>query len=1294
MARIKKLLIACAIVVLFVGSGIYFDAKSNGPRKVSVAFNPNLIILPTTTLNVTLKMVQNVKGASEGDGYYLVHFKERPDKAVAVKFFDTIKSPDYSEVRAFMPYNAYLCYLRSSQLEALGEIPEIDWVGEWKPEYKISKNVNENVATTATSQGVRMDETGGLEQQKISQPKDEFTLYLFYEVDPNIFASEVLDEMKLNVEFFSTTYNPGSGRSVYRVHIKVKGDTQPTLEKIASMNGVFFIDRWFRMTTENDTDTWIIQTNVSGNRKVFNSGYTGAGQRVALSDSGIDMDHLMFWDAATGLPDHTLNAGRRKVISYYNWYETCRTDAGGNCVKEADGHYAPGDGYYPLVGDPKYNVYDWDILQGHGSHTSGTIAGEWPSGIVLPTWGVLTTPGYDFYEGNAFGAKLVFQDLGRDDDPAVYPPPDLNDATPLGNLHGVPFPGTVPLFPQAMSNLAYIHSNSWGGGSYGYYDQYSMDIDEMMWANKDFLVIFSNGNDGPGVITITPPATAKDCLSVGAAETPESFPGANSENVAYFSSWGPADPNGWTRVKPDVIAPGYYLFSAQNDDLTPGPAPNDGLIGYAGTSMAAPTVAGASALIREYYTTGGYTPVGSSSGFQAGGAFTPSAAMMKATIIDSAQPMTGTNTGGTIPGYGQGWGRVLLDNALYFAGDTRSLLIDDYTAGLDGAGIVRPFFKAYTLSVGPGQPLDITVAYTDPPATVGSTSDMVNYLYVELDHPNGSTYYLSGDGNFSGGQSVANTSFIYPDTVQKIRRNNPDPGVYTLYVVAFQTDQVTPGWNVQPYALAVSGNIVQSQGYVQYDQDYYSIGSTLNITLTDADLAGNINHSVTLTSAATGDSESASLPDNGASVGIFRGTFPTAAGVANPGDGTLQVADPDTLTVTYNDAAPAGIRTDTALIDSTPPVISNIAINSCNGAGVEITWDTDEPSTSLVHWGTTPAYGNTVSDATLVLNHYLQFDSLQMGWTYYFEMCSRDQAGNTACLGPYSFSTPMIYTPPQYHAGYVAETDYGVVLDDDDMWTGHNTTYAGIRHGIFQFDLSSLPLNAYIRSAQITIFKQDEQLDPTQADTWSANLINFQTDVATNATFNNIHNALALETLQTWTTAQLNAGGPGTAYTFSANNIELYNPSGCRANFLTLRMDGATTGDSIFSWDTGFRQDLGSIGVCYKPQLVITYDLSGTCRPVTYNQNVTNTQIDNQMRPAAANHIAEGNSLLAAANDLISQAKAKGKDASACETLAGEAKELLLKARASLDNSIYANNLALQALAKLNQAIDCLTALG
>jgi hypothetical protein len=1279
MAKSTRLIMACALVLLLVASGINYEAKASGPRPVQLEMDSNKVMLRAATLDI--RFTDNLKGAQQlpvDGGYYLVNFEDRPDRDTAQKLILAISQGNVLE---YVSYSTYLCRLHNSHMGALNSIKEINWIGPWKSEYKISPDIYENVTTTASSEGIALDGDQSPSLGRMPQPENDYTVKVFNGEDISSLIQQIRD---LGGTVHSYTFE--------RMHIHIdKGN----LSQVAALDGVYFIERWYLNAPVNDNDTWIVQTNQLGNRKIFANGITGSGQVIALSDTGIDADHLMFWDSVAGLPTHTYNAAQRKVATYFNWYQT-GTWTPANPPVDPYAYYNPGDAYYPGAADPMYNVYDWDIenpagtnyAAGHGTHTSGTAAGEWATGAALPTWGIVPTAGYEFYEGNAYNAKIVFQDVGRQDSPYVYGPPDLNDPTPPGTLNGVAYPGTVGLFPQAMGDGAYIHSNSWGGGTFGYYSSYSQDIDEMMWANPNFLVIFSNGNDGPGTTTITPPATAKDCLSIGASETSNDGYGGNAENVASFSSWGPT--GGWGRIKPDVCAPGLYIFSSYSDNTTPSASPNDDVTGLGGTSMSAPGVAGCCALVREYFMTGFYNPVGANTGFQGAGAFTPTAAMMKAVIVNSAQPMTGLRTGGTIPGDGQGWGRVLLDNSLYFTGDTRSLLVDDNTVGLDGAAIVQPFFAVYTVSVAPGEVLDVTCAYNDPPGTAGSAFQMVNYLYVEVDHPNGIDYYLSGAGNYSGGWSVPNTGFIYPDVVQKVRIQNPDPGLYTIFVVAFQTDQVTPGWNVQPYALAVSGNLVQSQGSVQFDQDYYLQTDTMGITLADADLAGTGTANVTVSSAGTGDSETATLTEIGGASGIFYGTINCAPGVA-AADGVVQVTDPDTITASYNDAAPVGVRTDTAQIDGVPPVISNVVHNVCNDRSAEITWDTDENANTVVHWGETTAYGNTVSDSTLTLNHSIEFDGMERGTTYYYQVCSTDQAGNPSCAGPYSFITPMIYTPAPLHSGYVAETDYGLVLDDDDMWTGHNTGYAGIRHGVFQVTMPGLPCNAFIRDIQVVLWKQAHQFDDMQADTWSCNLIKFSGDIYDNGNYDNLHNADILLTLTpTWTTAGLAGDGPGTQYTLGLadpGDIIYLNPQGHRATILTFRLDGATTGDDIMSWDTGYRQDIGSLSVCYKPQVIITYDLSGIC-PV---QKPSPPIVIPTVCPLAKYNIGLTQDLRDEAQSLLEEAQNQGLDTAAIEKMMEEAAQYMEKAEQFClhsSNCIAGNWNALKAMELYKQAID------
>jgi hypothetical protein len=505
-----------------------------------------------------------------------------------------------------------------------------------------------------------------------------------------------------------------SGESVPRVRIRIDA---AAVSEIASLIPVVWIEPYVPPEFDNNEAQWIMQTHFDQNRRIWSIiGIRGEGELITSCDSGIYSGHNMFNDLAVPIttwgnyPDH------RKIVAY-------------------------------IQSDPAANFGDGGGAYWHGTHTSCSMLGD-----------DSLTGGTSAYDGMALKARTFYMDGGSNSDIYVHP-------GPASTLYGTPYAGNDAGAPRVMSN-------SWGSNGTGFYDEQCVEADDFMWSHKDFLILFSNSNEGPGYRTTGSPAAAKNVISVGAVD------GAIGQNLMGFSSRGPAADG---RIKPTVVAPGV-IHSAE------GPTPTT-YREEQGTSMSTPVLAGNALLIRQYLREGWY-PTGVKDTTNAFAYV--SAALIKAMIVNSA---VNDIYGFTVPDSAIGWGRPCLDSVLYFSGDTKALWLYDDTLGLETGE-----YLSYTIPVvSTTAALTFSLVWTDYPGVPGANPALVNDLNLEVLDPFGTPY--KGNVYFNG-QSITGGSFDALNVEENVRRNTPFAGIWTVRVYG----QNVP-YGPQPYALVVTGGL-------------------------------------------------------------------------------------------------------------------------------------------------------------------------------------------------------------------------------------------------------------------------------------------------------------------------------------------------------------------------------------------------------------------------------------------------------------------------------------------------------
>jgi hypothetical protein len=544
------------------------------------------------------------------------------------------------------------------------------------------------------------------------------------------------------VKFFEERSIPVLAARPGKIRVRLEGTS--VITELRKRSVVHLIEEFIKPELHNDKARLFLNMERQvGDAIQLNIPYQGEGQLVGVADTGIDINH----------PD--LKEQIYKVVALGR------------------------------RGDPS-------DPNGHGTHVSGSIVG---SGNASK----------GSIKGIAPKAKLFFQ--------------SVMDAE--GYLGGLPL-DLRDLFQQAYDEGVRIHNNSWGAMAESEYLFNSLEVDEFVYNHKDMLIVISGGNEGTALqpknsktgfvdwLSLGSPATAKNALTVGASRSsrvsggfatlthgdawPDVYPddpmwgqkiSGDVECLAGFSSRGPCGNE--SRIKPDVVAPGTDIASTKSSTAPIanfwGPYPKNKMYAFmGGTSMSGPIVAGFAALIREY--------------FVKEFSYQPSAALLKATIINSTRMLRGSDSladHSFIPNFHQGFGCVDMKNAIpnQLQKKLKLAFVDSWKRTdlqLNSTG-ERCLFA---VNVDDGVPLRVCLCWTDPPGRGLQNNLNLFVMHKARQH--------KWTGNHELPRTI--TSFDRDNNVEIIRIENAEPGEY---LIAVQAANII--FSPQDFALVVTGNL-------------------------------------------------------------------------------------------------------------------------------------------------------------------------------------------------------------------------------------------------------------------------------------------------------------------------------------------------------------------------------------------------------------------------------------------------------------------------------------------------------
>lgn len=677
--------------------------------------------------------------------------------------------------------------------------------------------------------------------------------------------------------------------------------TREQVPAIVAVTDVAWVELEPTVVPLNAQARWVNDTAVRDLPNVLtDQRLDGTGQTAGVADTGVNYvpdrngtAHVSFRDCSGGTVHEP--TGCREAD-----YVQAQPGTGTGVLEKTvrtEGRHRKMAAYFDL-GATGPNPSD---LSAHGTHVAGSVTGDHGT---YGTW--------DGEDGMAPGARLVHQNIGSPGGGLATP---SNSYRLWQQAYRPRDPASVtsrpsPPITYAQTTAAYrpdedarTHNNSYGlvvpSVSLGSAEA----ADRFVWEHEDMVIVSSAGNSGPVPFSIGAPSLGKNVVT-SAASANGRQPMASIDSIASFSSHGPT---GDGRLGVDLATPGQTVISAKGGTA-------DEFHYLQGTSMSGPVLTGFATLVRQYFWDGYGPGTGAdgvtASGFAAGSPadvrrHNPSAALVRAALVNGARRMEGWYSGddgsqremdGQYPSAGQGFGLVNLTDSLFFDDEqgrsTRNAWFTDVWRADDAAfDIGTGKTREYAIDVAPGEPLSVTLTYTDAPSELGlGTPYRVNDLDLVVRAPDGTLY--SGNNFNTRTQPKAEQEATLPglapdpnNPVERVLIPAPAAGTWTVQVIGTEV-AVGP----QGFALAATGLIDEADATFT---PTFAAGEPLQVDVAGAPAVANVavetvDHNIARVTWTTSEPTTGAVelrgPDGARSfVDVYNHDGPTRGNDGDPG---------------------------------------------------------------------------------------------------------------------------------------------------------------------------------------------------------------------------------------------------------------------------------------------------------------------------------------------------------------------------------------------------------------------------